>query len=235
VILLDIEGTTTPIAFVTETLVPYARAHLHTYLERHAASPHGAALIEALWRECEATDGVRDPLEAPAANRPLAEIEACVTRLMEQDRKSTALKELQGHIWEQGYRSGELVAPVYPDVAPAFVRWRRGGHRLGIFSSGSVLAQQWLFRCTTAGDLTPHLHAYWDTHTGAKREPASYLRIASNAETPPGDIVFISDVAAELDAARAAGMRTVLADRPGNAPQPPHDHPVVRSFDEVSL
>jgi len=235
VILLDIEGTTTPIAFVTGTLVPYARTHLRTYLERHAASPHGAALIEAVRRECEA-----DPDAGTASGQPwgkgeqlVAAAAAYLAGLMDRDRKSTALKELQGYIWEQGYRSGALVAPVYPDVEPAFVRWRACGQMLAIFSSGSVLAQQWLFRCSTAGDLTPHLQSYWDTHTGPKREPSSYHRIAALSDTTPAAVLFLSDVAAELDAARAAGMTTALVDRPGNAPQPAHDHRVIRSFDEI--
>ena len=233
-IVLDIEGTTTPIAFVTETLVPYARAHLREYFERHASSPHGAAVIEALRREYDA-DRDSQPSAPPWDTRdPIAAVTGYLTWLMDRDRKSPALKELQGYIWEQGYRSGALVAPVFPDVEPAFRRWRQAGRTLGIFSSGSVLAQQWLFRCTTAGDLTPHLQSYWDTSTGAKREPESYRRIASLAATPPAGILFISDVVAELDAARAAGMQTTLAVRPGNPPQPAHTHPSVESFDEIS-
>lgn len=198
-ILLDIEGTTTPIAFVTGTLVPYARAHLVPFLEREGRAG-----------------------EAPGL---LAE--------MDRDSKSTALKEVQGRIWEQGYERGELIAPVYPDVAPAFARWRSQGHALGIFSSGSVLAQQCLFRRTTSGDLTPHLQWYFDTNTGPKREPASYASIAAIAGTPAAEILFISDAAAELDAARAAGMRTALADRPGNLPQPSHTHRIIHTFDEL--
>jgi enolase-phosphatase E1 len=233
---LDIEGTTTPIAFVTQTLVPYARAHLHPYLARHTGTPHGAALLEAFRREHETDDEARrsgpawpgDPAAAPGP------VEAYAAWLMEHDRKSTALKELQGHIWEDGYRAGDLVAPVYADVEPAFTRWRRAGHTLAIFSSGSVLAQQWLFRCTTAGDLTPHLQRYFDTHVGSKRDAVSYRRIAQALGASPAGVLFISDVAAELDAARAAGMQTALADRPANAPQSQHSHQVIRSFDEIN-
>lgn len=233
-ILLDIEGTTTPIAFVTETLVPYARTHLREYLERHADSPHGAALIEALRREYNADAGATGSRESwDTREQQIAAAVRYVSHLIEHDRKSPALKELQGYIWEHGYRSGELVAPVYPDVAPAFARWRGAGHMLGIFSSGSVLAQQCLFRCTTAGDLSGYLHSYWDTHTGPKREPSSYQRIASLLSAAPDDVLFISDVVAELDAARTAGMRTALAVRPGNPPQPPHDHRVVQSLAEI--
>lgn len=232
-IVLDIEGTTTPIAFVTETLVPYARAHLHGYLERHASSPHGVALIDALRREYEAEADAHRSVPPWDTRDPIAAAIEYLTWLMDRDRKSPALKELQGSIWEQGYRNGDLVAPLYPDVEPAFHRWREAGRTLGIFSSGSVLAQQWLFRCTTAGDLTPHLQSYWDTSTGPKREPESYRRIAALAGTPPAGVLFISDVVAELDAARAAGMQTTLAVRPGNPPQPAHTHRSVESFDEI--
>lgn len=234
-ILLDIEGTTTPIAFVTETLVPYARRHLHAHLERQAQSPHGVALFEAIRREHAADADAHTAIPQWNETGPgaLGSIEAYLVWLMERDRKSPALKELQGYIWEHGYETGELIAPVYPDVAPAFARWRAQGRALGIFSSGSVLAQQWLFRRSTAGDLTPHLQWYFDTQTGPKREPASYASIAAIAGAAPSDSLFISDVAAELDAARRAGMRTALADRPGNPPQPAHTHQVIQSFDAV--
>lgn len=235
-ILIDIEGTTTPIAFVTQTLVPYARTRLRAYLERQASALHRAPLVEAFRREHEADDEALRSGPAWSGERaPLECVEAYAVWLMERDRKSPALKELQGQIWEDGYRAGELVAPVYADVEPAFRRWRQDGHALGIFSSGSVRAQQWLFRCSTAGDLTPHLQWYFDTHVGPKREAASYRRIAQETGTAPGDILFISDVAAELDAARVAGMTTALTQRPGNPPQPKHDHRVVSSFDEISF
>jgi len=235
VILLDIEGTTTPIAFVTQTLVPYARTHLRAHLERHAGSPHGLALFEAIRREHAADAAAHGAVPAwhETNAAAIASVEAYLRWLMDGDRKSPALKEIQGYIWERGYERGELTGPVYPDVEPAFVRWRGQGHALGIFSSGSVLAQQWLFRRSSAGDLTPHLQWYFDTHTGPKREPASYASIAAIAGTAPGDVVFISDVAAELDAARTAGMRTALSQRPDNPAQPAHTHRVIRTFDEI--
>ena len=233
-ILLDIEGTTTPITFVTGTLVPYARARLHGHLQRHAQSPRGSALIAAFQREHDADEEARRLGPAWAGGATAVDAaETYAIWLMDHDRKSPALKELQGQIWEDGYRGGELVAPVYPDVEPAFRRWRQAGRALGIFSSGSVLAQQWLFRCSTAGDLTPHLQWYFDTGVGPKRDAASYQRIAREINAAPAGVLFISDVAAELDAARQAGMRTALADRPGNAVQPEHTHPVIRTFDEL--
>jgi enolase-phosphatase E1 len=236
-ILLDIEGTTTPIDFVTGTLVPYARAHLRAHLARHVRSPHGLALFEAIRREhaADAEAHAAVPVWNETGPDTLSSVEAYLLWLMDRDRKSPALKELQGYIWEHGYETSALIAPVYPDVEPAFVRWRAEGHTLGIFSSGSVLAQQWLFRRSTAGDLTAHLQWYFDTQTGPKREPASYASIAAVTDTPPAEILFVSDVTAELDAGRSAGMRTALVVRPGNPPQPAHTHQTIRRFDELSL
>ena len=132
---------------------------------------------------------------------------------MDQDRKSTGLKSLQGKIWEEGYRSGELKGEVYPDVLPALERWRKQGIDIAIFSSGSVQAQRSLFRNSVAGDLTRFIRAYFDTTTGPKREPESYGRIAAALERSPPEVLFVSDIAAELDAARAAGMQTALCVR----------------------
>ena len=187
-ILLDIEGTTTPIAFVTETLFPYARARLPAFLAREGRASETAAF--------------------------LAE--------MDRDSKSTGLKELQGRIWEEGYASGELTGVVFDDVPRAFERWHAAGIPIGIFSSGSVLAQQRLFRHSTAGDLTRFLRWHFDTAVGPKQAPSSYTRIAEAVQRRPAEIVFVSDVAGELDAARDAGMQTIMTVRPGNAPQPAH-------------
>jgi enolase-phosphatase E1 len=198
-ILLDIEGTTTPITFVTETLFPYARAHMRPFLDRHGRSAETASLLS----------------------------------LMDRDSKAPELKALQGRIWEEGYREGTLAGDVFDDVPRAFARWHDAGTPIGLYSSGSVLAQQWLFRTVAAGDLTRYIRWYFDTAVGAKREPASYARIAEAVETPPSAITFVSDTTAELDAASIAGMRTVLSLRPGNAPQPPSDHRTITSFDEL--
>ena len=153
---------------------------------------------------------------------------------MDRDRKSTALKALQGRIWELGYRTGELVAPVYDDVPVALRRWREAGIDIGIYSSGSVLAQQLLFRHSSAGNLTPFLDWYFDTTVGAKIEADSYRRISSAIAVPAADVLFISDVVRELDAARDAGLRTLLCHRPGE-PEPgdTHGHRLVTTFDDV--
>ena len=225
-VLLDIEGTTTPIAFVTETLFPYARTHLPEYLRTHWATPECRTAIDRLQAEYEAD---RAAGEDPPPWSPRAYLEW----LMDRDRKSPALKELQGRVWEEGYRDGALVGVVYEDVPRAFARWRDAGVPVGIYSSGSVLAQQWLFRRSTAGDLTPLLSCHFDTAIGAKREPPSYKRIAQAVHLPPAEVLFVSDVAAELDAARTAGLQTALIVRPGNPPQPDAGHRIIASLTEA--
>ena len=225
-ILLDIEGTTTPIAFVTETLFPYARIHLPLYLEQQGDTPGCRTAVARLHAEYEAD-------RAGGAPVPDWSPRAYLEWLMDRDRKSPALKELQGRVWEEGYRNGTLVSQVYDDVPAALSRWRSAGVPVGIYSSGSVRAQQWLFRRSTAGDLTPFLSWYFDTAVGGKRDTASYARIAGDVNLAPAEILFVSDVAAELDAAREAGLRTALSVRTGNPPQPDSGHQVVRSLLEL--
>lgn len=208
-IILDIEGTTTPIAYVTETLFPYARRHLRPFLQRNRATC--TDVIDRLLIE----RGRESEKSVPSSTI------AYVEWLMDRDRKSPALKDLQGRVWEDGYRSGELVGEVFPDVPIALERWHRAGISAGIFSSGSVLAQRLLFGHTRDGDLTPCFNAFFDTETGAKTSSDSYRRIAAALGCAPGRLLFISDVTKELDAARAAGCPVVLCCRPGNAPQSP--------------
>jgi enolase-phosphatase E1 len=152
---------------------------------------------------------------------------------MDRDRKSTGLKSLQGKIWEQGYRAGDLKSEVYPDVPPAFERWRREGMDIAIFSSGSIQAQRSLFRSTPVGDLTRFIRDYFDTTTGPKTAPESYTRIAAALQYPPPEVLFVSDVASELDAALAAGMQTALSVRvPASAPVG-GAHRIVHTFDQL--
>ena len=153
---------------------------------------------------------------------------------MDRDSKSTELKALQGRIWEEGYASGELTGAVFDDVPRAFARWQAAGTRIAIYSSGSVLAQQWLFRRSSAGDLTPFISRYFDTGVGPKRDPGSYTRIASAVALPPARITFVSDVAAELDAAAAAGMQARHVASPRQRPAASARAPrQSRSFDEI--
>ena len=219
-VLLDIEGTTTPISFVYDVLFPYARRHVAEYI-RHAG-------LSDLQREHE--EDVRQGNNPPPWS---AEPVSYIHWLMDQDRKSTALKNLQGKIWLEGYQSGELRGEVFQDVPPALERWHRNKVDIRIFSSGSVLAQRLIFSSTAAGDLTKFLSGYFDTTTGRKNDPASYTTIANTFEIAASDILFLSDVVHELDAARNAGMQTRLCVRPGNHPQPPHDHDTIKSFDAI--
>jgi len=238
VILLDIEGTTTPLAFVTEVLFPYARTRLHSHLVAHANAPEYASIVAGLRDEHAAAmrAGETVPLWTDDPSRHLDAIMNFVEWLMDRDRKSTALKELQGRIWEDGYRRGELVGQVFPDVLPALQRWHQQGVSIGIFSSGSVLAQQLLFRHSTAGDLTRFIRSYFDTHVGPKADPASYSRIADSTGTAAGRFLFLSDAIKELDAARAGGMQVRLVVRPGNAPVPAgHGYRTIHSLNEVVL
>ena len=229
-ILLDIEGTTTPIAFVHQVLFPYARARVHDYLAQHADDPAVRADIALL----RAEHGAESP---HSPDLPPWNPEAYVYWLMDRDRKSTGLKSLQGRIWEAGYRGGELKGKgaVYDDVRPALTRWQKAGKEIAIFSSGSVQAQRNLFANTTDGDLSPFLSGYFDTTTGPKREASSYLRIAATLQRAAGEVLFVSDVTAELDAARAAGMRTALCVR-GSVPAggAAGDHPPIRSLAELA-
>jgi enolase-phosphatase E1 len=224
-VLLDIEGTTTPIAFVYETLFPYARANLTRYLDEEASRPDVAGVLERLDHE-----RAQDP-EAPRVGSVVDYLQC----LMDRDRKSTPLKELQGLIWEEGYTRGDLTGDLFPDVPRALERWHLQRLPVGIFSSGSVLAQRLLFSHSTAGDLTGWIRWHFDTSIGSKGDPASYRRIAETMNVQPGAVLFISDVVRELDAARAADMQTRLSLRPGNAPQPDgHSHEALRDFDALA-
>jgi enolase-phosphatase E1 len=225
-ILLDIEGTTTPMAYVTQVLFPHARTHLRSHLERHARSQAYETLF-AVFREEHASALLRGEPVPPWVDEPesarLAAIAAYVEWLMDRDRKSPALKELQGRIWEDGYRRGELIGEVFPDLPDALRRWQERKVPVGIFSSGSVLAQQLLFGHSSAGDLTPFLRWYFDTRVGPKVEPDSYRTIAQTMGVSADSILFVSDVTRELTAAGGAGMQVRLSVRPGNAPQPDAD------------
>ncbi len=219
-VLLDIEGTTTPIAFVYDVLFPFARSHASDFV-KHAD-------LTDLKREHE-EDMRRGHNPPPWSAAPVVYIRW----LMDQDRKSTALKNIQGKIWQEGYQKGELRGEVFQDVPPALERWHQKKIDIRIFSSGSILAQRLLFSSTATGDLTRFLNGYFDTTTGPKHEPDSYARIVHRFGIPASEILFISDVTGELDAARDAGLQTLLCLRPGNHPQPPHDHRTITSFDEI--
>jgi enolase-phosphatase E1 len=208
--LLDIEGTTTAISFVTDTLFPYAAARIPDYLAAHRDP---------------ATDAARAAIlaDATADERALggdAAVVAVVRRQMAADAKANGLKQLQGLVWQDGYAAGAIKGHLFPDVAPTLARWRDAGSPVAIYSSGSVLAQQLIFGHSVAGDLRPFISGWHDTARGPKREAASYATIAAAWGIAPAEITFATDQPAEATAAVAAGMRAVVLMRPGNAPLP---------------
>ncbi|MBO1073087.1 acireductone synthase [Roseomonas marmotae] len=207
-VLTDIEGTTTAISFVKEALFPYARAALEEFLAAHGDEPEVAACLAEARRLAEPGE------DAPAALR----------RWMDEDAKVTPLKTLQGLIWRQGYLDGRLRGHLWPDVAPCLRAWARAGIGLHVYSSGSVAAQKLLFGHSEAGDLAGLFGGFFDTHIGGKREAASYAAIGRGLHLPPESILFLSDIAEELDAAAAAGLRTCQLVRAadGTAPCPRH-------------
>lgn len=234
-VLLDIEGTVAPISFVYEKLFPYARIHGPSFIRQFWKSGPMETAREQL---TELNAGDRES-GAPRIESGTAELEIRTTIeyylwLMDQDRKVTPLKTIQGLVWAEGFERTGLESEIFEDVPRALRRWREHGRLVGIFSSGSVLAQRQVFRHSNRGDLTPFIHTYFDLGIGDKRSKSSYLSIARSLDTVPHKIVFVSDVVAELDAALAAGMRTALSIRPGNAGCPEkRQHTIVRSFDDL--
>jgi enolase-phosphatase E1 len=236
IVLLDIEGTTSSIDFVYETLFPFIRRELPAFLRDHWTHAPLRKASEQIARDSgAATFSVWAATENPIAQRD--KLLAHIFRLMDADSKATGLKELQGLIGRIGYASGALRAHVYPDVPAALERWTSDGRRIAIYSSGSIAAQKQFFAHTVAGDLTPFLCAHFDTTSGPKRERASYATIAANLPAPPlspARILFVSDVVEELNAARDAGLQTTLCIRPGNKPVAPnHSHRSVTTFDTL--
>jgi enolase-phosphatase E1 len=200
-ILTDIEGTTTPIAFVHEVLFPYARARLADFCAAHRGEPEVAAALQA----ARDLDGHPD--------FTLGETVALLLRWMDEDRKAGPLKTLQGLIWRRGYEEGVLKGQVYEDAAALLECWHSQGLKLFVYSSGSEEAQKLIFGYSDKGDLTPLFGGFFDTRVGAKVEASSYTAIAEAAGIAPGDILFLSDLAPEIAAAKAAGFGAARIDR----------------------
>ena len=240
-VVLDIEGTTTPLAFVVDVLFPFARAHLREYLRecRHADAVREAlARLRDEWTaDVSRGDG---PPEWPAGGAGGEGDDASQSAadyldwLMDRDRKSPGLKALQGLIWQRGYEGGALQGQVFPDVPPALSRWRDAAVDVAIYSSGSELAQRLIFGSTAHGDLTPYFLRFFDTAVGGKTSTDSYRRITGELGRPAAAILFVSDVTTELDAASGAGCQVLLCVRPGNRPQAANDFVAIHSFDEIA-
>lgn len=214
-VVTDIEGTTSSIAFVKDVLFPYARNRLGDFVHNH---PDQVAPILNEVRKLEGD-----------ASLTAEQIVSLLTRWIDEDRKVTPLKALQGMIWAKGYASDEIVGHIYPDAANALCEWHAMGLPIYIYSSGSVEAQRLIYRHTSVGDLTPMLSGNFDTRTGGKLEAASYTRIADAIGTKASELIFLSDHAGEIAAAAAAGWQTLLIDREGHAPE------AVASFDAIAL
>jgi enolase-phosphatase E1 len=226
-ILTDIEGTTSSISFVKDVLFPYAHRALPAFVRQHSNEPEVRRWLD----------------EVATEHGSICSDDVIVETLqgwIDQDRKHTALKALQGMIWEAGYRDADFTAHIYPDAAPALRQWHEQGYPLYVYSSGSVPAQKLFFGHSDAGDLTPLFSGWFDTEVGGKREAGSYRRIANNIGAAPEAILFLSDVVEELDAAREAGMQTRLIDRLQDYPNPrvgdaANGHVRVSSFADVGL
>ena len=235
-ILLDIEGTTSSVSFVYDVMFPFVRRELDQYLCTNWGSTtlnEACDLIAkdagyesfAAWCENETEVGKRQQL-----------LRGEVLRLMDGDVKATGLKALQGLIWRSGFESGEMRAHVYDDVLPAIQTWKEAGCDIRIFSSGSIAAQKLFFGHTVVGNMLHLFQSHYDTTTGSKKEAASYRAIAEDFGLPPAQILFLSDVLGELEAADATGLQTCLCKRPGNAKVAAgHGHPLITSFDQIEL
>lgn len=228
-ILLDIEGTTTPIDFVHKTLFPFAKDRIDIYIRDNFVE------IGVEISQLEAGHAVDIYYSKAFDDNSPESVSAYLEYLIDQDRKSTPLKSIQGKIWKKGYESGELVSQVFDDVPAALANWKNGNKKIAIYSSGSVLAQKLIFKYSDHGDLTLFIDSYFDTNTGHKRETESYERIADKLGLMTEEILFISDITEELDAALAAGLQTALAVRNGNTEIPGIKyHTRIESFSDLS-
>ncbi|UVJ42755.1 acireductone synthase [Pseudomonas sp. LS1212] len=217
-ILTDIEGTTSAVSFVFDVLFPFAARHLPDFVREHATEP-----------------AVAQQLDAVRQDKPDADVERVIEILLgwiAEDRKATALKALQGMVWAEGYKAGQLKGHVYPDAVEALKRWHQEGYRLYVYSSGSIQAQKLIFGCSEAGDLTPLFTDYFDTTSGGKREAQSYRNISQAIGLPAEEILFLSDIVEELDAAQEAGMATCGVVRNGGELA---GHPNVASFAVIDV
>jgi enolase-phosphatase E1 len=220
-IVTDIEGTTSSILFVKDVLFPYARANMAGYVQSHADDPQVKPLLDDVCKEA-------------GSQLSLEQIIAQLIQWIDEDKKVTPLKSLQGLIWEAGYRQGDFKGHLYADAAAKLKEWKSAGLDLYVYSSGSVYAQKLLFGHTEYGDLTPLFSGYFDTHIGGKRERQSYDNIAKQLDIPANRLLFLSDIKEELDAAKAAGFQTTWLVR-DSAPDPQAEHRQVNNFDQIDV
>ena len=237
-LLLDIEGTTCPVSFVSDILFPFAKQELSSYIKQHwNKNTHNKPIQEAKkeWQDDQSAESrqIKQNVNRKQINESDGLIQY-LKHLISIDKKSTALKDLQGKIWEYGYSSGELKSQLFPETADCMRQWHQQGLTLSVYSSGSIQAQKLLYRHSLNGDLEGLFSHWFDTHTGPKKSTQSYKIIAEQLHSSPDNIWFISDNGAECAAARSAGMHTLFSLRDGNPDRDPQDHMVIESLHEVS-
>ena len=237
-LLLDIEGTTCPVSFVSDILFPFATKQLSSYIKQHWNKNSQDKAIQEANEEWSADHSAESmQLKKQVAEQQIKEVEGLIRylkHLISIDRKSTALKDLQGKIWEYGYKHGNLQSQLFPEAADCLHQWNRGGLTLSVYSSGSIQAQKLLYRHSTNGNLEGLFSHWFDTHTGPKKSTDSYTLIAQKINCTPNNIWFVSDNGAECDAARSAGFHTLFSLRDGNPDRDSRDHLVIESLCEVS-
>ena len=238
-LLLDIEGTTCPVSFVSDVLFPFAKQELSHYIKQHWDKSPDNEQIQAAkkeWLDDRSTESIQ--IKQQVIKGEAEEIDGLIQylkHLISIDKKSTALKDLQGKIWEHGYKNGELKSQLFPETSECLREWREQGLTLSVYSSGSIQAQKLLYRHSPAGDLEKLFSHWFDTHTGPKKSTESYTKIAEQLHSSPNKIWFVSDNGAECDSARSAGMHTLFSLRDGNPDRDPRDHTVVQSLREVNV
>jgi enolase-phosphatase E1 len=218
-VLTDIEGTTSSLSFVKEVLFPYSKNKLRSFLESHWNDERIRTILDELFNKTGKTLSFEETLEM-------------LIRWIDEDRKDTVLKELQGYIWEEGYQKGELKGHIYQDAYEKLQEWHAKGIRIYVFSSGSVMAQKLLFSHTPYGDLTYLFSGYFDTKVGSKKDSQSYKKIAQAINLKPQEVLFLSDLEEELDAAKSVGMQTLRLIREGEATS---KHKTAKNFYLIEL
>ena len=237
-IVLDIEGTTCPVDFVSHTLFPFAQKNLEETLNKRSGDAEINALVnETISEWITDSDPISQTMLEKTAQTLPSTKEVCdyLQHLIQSDKKSTVLKELQGIIWKQGYASGELKSSLFPDVRPQLDHWKRNGLSLAVYSSGSIQAQKLLYGHTSEGDLTDRFSHWFDTRTGPKLVRQSYEIIAQKLGLPAEQVLFISDHPGECDAAQLSGMNAVFCLRKGNPHQTPGTHHLIHQLSDVDL